>query len=56
MKSVTQFAKEKALSRQRVLVLIEQERIKAEKVGNQWVILDNKIQPPKYKGRPPIIH
>lgn len=52
MITVTEFSRERNLSRSRILLLINQGRIKAKRFGNQFLITESKILPPKWRGRP----
>lgn len=52
MITIKQMAIKKGLSKTRVQKLITQKRITAKRIGNQWVILSEKIKPALLKGRP----
>ncbi len=53
--SVKDAAEALELSEQRIKQLIYEERLKAEKVGNQWIILESDLQlvENRQTGRPP---
>jgi len=53
--SVKDAAEALELSEQRIKQLIYEERLKAEKVGNQWIILESdlKLVENRQTGRPP---
>lgn len=53
MISVTQCAKEMKIDPSRVRALIVDGRIKAQKIGNSWAVLDYSKAMHRVNGRPP---